>query len=597
LTRIKHITTKEVAPPAELHPLRRFFASEETASSLSVVKTPPVSHRVIGQPAAHWSEAIMWSVAEHVAASVAALLNPKGSTAQAMTTTEAATTAAAALLAVYASYKIISGVVEEWSIQRALSKQGLYRPSSTLPILGNTLDVMVYHKHRFHDWMTDQSRITGGKPWVLSIIGRPTTIVFTSPEACEDIFKTQFEVFEKGEELIDLGHDVFGDGIVGVDGHKWLQQRRTASHLFSMQMLRDVMDDVVMEKTEKLCEVLSACARSGKPVGMKSLLSKFTSDVFTKVGFGVDLQGLEKSLEGDVEAEHPFIQAVADYGPLIQARAHSPTWFWKLKRFFNIGDERQFKKSANVVQDLIHDIMVESLANKAKNNGDTKPRRDLLTLFVDSSGTNDAMVVRDIVMNFFFAGKDTTSFSMSWFLVMMNRHPRVLRKIREEIRTNLPDLGTRVPTMEELSKLPYLEAAIKESLRLYMTAIHRTPNRSTTLSDGTFVPLGTYAIVSAYASARMASVWGPDAEEYRPERFIDEDIGKLKVVSPFKFISFIGGPRQCLGIRFAMLEMKTAMATLMNRFDLETVEDPFSITYDFSLVLPVKGDLIVNVRE
>jgi len=536
----------------------------------------------------------MWSVAEHVAAAGAALLNPKGSTTKAMTTTEAATTAAAALLAVYASYKIISGVVEEWSIQRALSKQGLYRPSSTLPILGNTLDVMVYHKHRLQDWMTDQSRASGGKPWVLSIIGRPTTIVFTSPEACEDIFKTQFEVFERGPAMRDLARDFFGDGILGVDGHAWLQQRRTASHLFSMQMLRDVMDDVIIEKTYKFCAVLSAAVHSGEPISMKLLLSKFTSDVFTKVGFGVDLKSLENTLTG--VADHPFLEAAEDFGPMIQVRIQSPKWLWKIKRFLNIGNERRFKRSAAVVHDAVHNIMAESLSNKT-SQASNKPRRDLLTLFVDSSGITDTRVVRDIVVNFFLAGRGTTSMTMSWFLVMMNRHPRVLTKIREEIQTNLPELGGRVPTMEDLNKLPYLEAAIKECLRMYMSAIPRTPNRATTLSDGTFVPFGTNTVMSVYASARMTSVWGPDAEEYRPERFIDKDTGKLKVVSPFKFFTFLAGPRQCLGMRFAMLEMKSAMAAIMTRFDLKTVEDPFSITYDFSLVVPVKGDLMVNVHE
>jgi cytochrome P450 len=501
-----------------------------------------------------------------------------------------------AAFAAHVSLHAVVGSVRRVKATRELVKQGVPHPASTLPLLGNTLDIMLYHKHRLHDWFSDQSQASGGRPWVLTVVGKPPTLIITSPELCEDVLKTQFEVFERGPEMIELGYDFMGKGIGNVDGDEWVQQRRTASHLFSTQMLRDVVHDVVVDKTQQICDVLSACARSGKAVSMKSLLVKFASDVFTEVAFGVDMKCLKKSLDGDVEQEHPFIRAIADFGVGFQSRLHSPAWLWKLKRFLNVGEERMVTNSRKIILDLVHGIMSESLSSKTSaSNG--KPRRDLLTLFVEMYGSANPMDVRDMVVNFLLAGKDTTSFSMSWFFVMINRHPRVLHKIREEIRANIPDLGKRVPTMEELHKLPFLEAAIRESLRLNMTGVHRTSNRAAMLVDGTFVPVNTNVIVSAYASARMKPIWGPDAEEYRPERFLDEVTGELKVISPYKFLSFIGGPRQCLGMRFAMLEMKIALAMMANRFDVKTVEDPFSLTYDFSLVLPVKGDFMVTVRE
>lgn len=84
---------------------------------------------------------------------------------------------------------------------------------------------------------------------MLRIIGRPPTLVLTSPREIEEVFKTHVDIFEKGPDICEIGYDFFGDGIVGVDGEKWLKQRRTASHLFSMTMLRDVMDAVVIEKS------------------------------------------------------------------------------------------------------------------------------------------------------------------------------------------------------------------------------------------------------------------------------------------------------------------------------------------------------------
>ncbi|KAE9195151.1 hypothetical protein PF002_g23408 [Phytophthora fragariae] len=450
-------------------------------------------------------------------------------------TFDKAASAVALATAAYVGWNIVSVVVARRAVNRVLADQGLYEPPS-LPVLGHTLDLMI-----------------------------------------EDVFKTQVDIFEKGPDICEISHDFFGDGIVGVDGEKWLKQRRTASHLFSMSMLRDVMDAVVMEKTLQLRDVLAECARSNRPVSMKSLLTKLSSDVFTKIGFGVDLNGLGGDV--DDEMEHPFIKAVETYGSVFQSRLQSPMWLWRLKKRLGVGEEDELRKARIIVHDLVMEIMKQSMANKSSPTG-SKQQKDLTTLFMETmDSTADVMEVRDAVMNFFLAGRDTTSFSMSWMIVNMNRYPRVLEKIRDEINAKLPELLTgelQAPSMADLQKLPYLEAAMRESLRLYMSTMHRAPNQSTTLSSGLHVPF--------------------DAAEYRPERWIGED-GHVLKVSPFKFFSFLAGPHQCLGMRFALLEMQTVMAVLLSRFDIKTVENPFEITYDYSLVIPVKGPLMANIHD
>ncbi|KAF1781029.1 Cytochrome P450, conserved site [Phytophthora cactorum] len=503
--------------------------------------------------------------------------------AQYQVTERQAVLTAGALSGLYLGYKLLAAVYKEMKITRALDSQGLHRPKSTLPILGNTLDVMYFQKDRLQDWMAEQSQISEGKPWVLSIIGRPQTLIITSPEACEDVFKTQFDTFGRGDELVDLQHDIFGEGVAGVDGEKWLKQRRIASHMFSMKMLRDVMDEVIMEKSIKLRDVLAQCAKEGRRRVHQDWLRR----------------GPSRS-DGDINSEmdHPFIEAVDGYAEVFGARLQSPMWYWKLKRFLNIGDERMLKRCIKVATDLLNEVMLKSMASKTAEDWNTKT--DLLTLFVDSTGNTDSSDLRDAMMNFFLAGKETTSFSMAWVIVNLNRHPRVLAKLRKQIRDNLPELMTgelQVPTMEDLHKIPYIEAVLKESLRLYMTGVHRTPMRSTTLRDGTFVPFGSYVVMSVYAAARVKNVWGEDAAEYNPDRWIDEETGKIKSINPFQFITFGGGPHQCVGMRFALLEMQTVIAVLFSRFDIKTVEDSFKITYDYSVTLPIKGPLECTIHE
>ncbi|ETO71131.1 hypothetical protein F444_12495 [Phytophthora nicotianae P1976] len=367
-----------------------------------------------------------------------------------------AAAAIAFVIVVYVGWNVASSVVARRAVNKVLADQVIYEPPS-LPVLGHTLE-LANNKDHLHDWFTENL-------WL------------QVDDQIEEVFKTHVNIFEKGPDIREIGYDFFGEGIVGVDGEKWRQQRRTASHLFSMNMLKDKMDAVVIEKSLQLRDVLAECARLNKPVSMKSLLSKLSSDVFTKIGFGVDLNGLGGDV--DVEMEHSFIKAVETFGYVFQSRLQSPMWLWRLKKRFGLAEEGELRKAKKIVHDLVMEIMKKSITDKNAATS-SKQEKDLIALFMDTmDSTADVMEVRDAVMNFFLAGKDTTTFSMSWMIVNMNRYPRVLDKIRAEINSNLPELVSgelEAPSMSDLQKLPYLEAAMRESLRLYMATVHRAPN-------------------------------------------------------------------------------------------------------------------------
>jgi cytochrome P450 len=128
-------------------------------------------------------------------------------------------------------------------------------------------------------------------------------------------------------------------------------------------------------------------------------------------------------------------------------------------------------------------------------------------------------------------------------------------------------------------------------------AMQRIAAQDTTLDNGTFIKAGTRIILPHYAMGHLETVWGPDAEQFEPERWIDPDTGKLLRVSPFKFTAFLGGPRMCLGMRFALAEMKITLATILSKFDIDTVRDPFEFTYVPSVTLQVKGPVDVAITR
>jgi fatty acid omega-hydroxylase len=116
------------------------------------------------------------------------------------------------------------------------------------------------------------------------------------------------------------------------------------------------------------------------------------------------------------------------------------------------------------------------------------------------------------------------------------------------------------------------------------------------LSDGTFIKAGQHVVIPSYALGRMESIWGPDVMDFKPERWIDQDSGKLIPVSSFKFSAFNGGPRICLGKNLAMMEMKIVAAGILSRFHME-VQEPEKIRYGFGVTLHLKDPLLVHVQQ
>uniref|UniRef100_K3W7E8 Cytochrome P450 n=1 Tax=Globisporangium ultimum (strain ATCC 200006 / CBS 805.95 / DAOM BR144) TaxID=431595 RepID=K3W7E8_GLOUD len=485
------------------------------------------------------------------------------------------------------------------------------QPATTLPILANTID-FAQSASRLYDFFLDETQRQHGKMWRYRAIGLPVTLVLTTPEAYEDVLKTKFDDFAKGYVMWKNMEDLLGNGIFTVDGKLWVHQRKTASHLFSLQMMRDSMEQTAIHYTAILQSRLENIAHNNEVVNLKRLLDLFTMDVFTKIGFGVDLNNLKSN------ENHEFLNAFERVSSTLFARFTAPMWVWQVKKWLNIGSEKSMAKDIKALNTLIFDIISRSMAKQTAArvndvaNAASGGSRDLISLFFEKESTeyangeqvktDQAKLIRDMTLSFVAAGRDTTSQSMSWFLLMLNQYPDVLAKIREELKDKLPDLvnGKKlVPSMEDVQQLVYLDAALKESLRLNpVVAVNsRIAVRDTTLSDGTLIKKGTKVSMPHYATARLEAFWGKDAAEYNPDRWLDPATRKPILVSPYRYTTFSGGPRVCIGMKFAMMEMKIAMATVLSHFDVKTVRDPFAIMYRPTLTMTIDGPVDVRVMK
>ena len=189
----------------------------------------------------------------------------------------------------------------------------------------------------------------------------------------------------------------------------------------------------------------------------------------------------------------------------------------------------------------------------------------------EHEGLNEDMVAAQGIV-FLAAGFETTSSTMSLLLYNLAKHPMIQEKVYAEIASVLENNEEDAIDHDTIAEMPYLEACLYETLRLYPIVIRnqRYCNKDS-LIDGKLIKKGTSIIVPTWAMHRNPELYGEDASEFKPERFIEEE-GGVKVAEKFSdltFQAFGGGPRICIGMRFAMTEMKLAMTKLLSTFSFE----------------------------
>ncbi|CAN6866007.1 unnamed protein product [Brassica oleracea] len=186
-------------------------------------------------------------------------------------------------------------------------------------------------------------------------------------------------------------------------------------------------------------------------------------------------------------------------------------------------------------------------------------------------------------------GRDTTSSVLTWFFWLLSKHPQVLTKIRKVINTKYD------PT--DLEKLVYLHAALSETMRLYppLPFNHKSPAKPDVLPSGHKVEANSKIVICIYALGRMRSIWGEDALDFKPERWIS-DSGDLRHEPSYKFMAFNAGPRACLGKHLALMQIKIVAVEIIQKYDFEVTKGD-KIKPVPSVILRMKHGLSVKVTK
>ncbi|KAM5370878.1 hypothetical protein ACJZ2D_008311 [Fusarium nematophilum] len=233
-----------------------------------------------------------------------------------------------------------------------------------------------------------------------------------------------------------------------------------------------------------------------------------------------------------------------------------------------------------------------------KRNADRLSYKDLCSKFLDGQAKYPQLVKQDeilgIIMSTIGAGADTTAGTLTYTLYFLSKHPAARATLQQEIQQNL-EAGTlsQTPKWPEVNKMPYLDAVLKESMRLLPIAswgLDRIVPPAGVIIAGEFIPGGTIVGCQIDAIHQDQGVYGRDSAEFRPERWLEANEDQRRQMDR-AFLAFSAGKRTCTGVHIAWLEMKKTLPLLMMNFDLDLVDPMQDVTEG------IRSQLLKNISH
>ncbi|KAF8860798.1 cytochrome P450 [Acephala macrosclerotiorum] len=381
------------------------------------------------------------------------------------------------------------------------------------------------------------------------------------PDDIESILSTNFIGYSFGVRP-HVFKPLLGSGIFTQEGTAWKHSRELLRKQFVRAQYQNL--DQFKEHVDNLIN----CLPDEGVVDMQPLFFNLTLDTATALLFGKSVYSLRADLDQEKENRY-FSENFNTAQEGLAKRFRIAPWHF----FYNPAHFR--RACSNVHQFIERYIQQRNLEFKTEEDGSDGSYGFIDQVARESHGMED---LRDQLLNVLLAGRDTTACCLSWTIYLIVRHDSVMECLRAEIETTVGDSSDL--TREQIMKMRYLGFVIKESLRLYPPVpLNIREARQTTFlpmgggpdgHDPVLVRKGEVVVVSQYITSRKKNIYGPDAEDFRPERWEGDKLAKIG----WAYFPFSGGPRHCLGEDFALMEVSYTIVRLLQTFRRITLPEP-----------------------
>jgi len=398
-------------------------------------------------------------------------------------------------------------------------------------------------------------------------------IIISRPEACEYITRSNHQNYVKGISFQQL-KSIMGNGLLVADGPGWQKQRRLAQPHFNRPVVLKYKDQIA-ECTEELLIRLEQLAKTNQPVDIFAEMSMVAFNLVGRTLFGACIKDEMKIVEA----------ALPDIGEYIYKKIQSPV---PLPLWLPLPLHLRYKKSEAKLNEVVYRIIEQRRQDGADRN-------DLLTklMYAVDEETGESLSnlqLRDEVMSLMLAGYETTADGMAWSWYYLAKNKSLVNKLHHEVDTVL---NGRMATSDDLGDLTYTGQVIDETMRLTPPAWSFTRQAlSDDVVTGYEISTKDIIVVSPYTLHRWPDLW-PDPECFDPDRFAPEVARKR---NRWHYLPFGAGAHNCIGQHLALIEMKTIIAAVAQRFHFELAPG-YPVEMEPNITLRPKNGIYMFVRR
>ncbi|KAL4755728.1 cytochrome P450 [Aspergillus foveolatus] len=371
------------------------------------------------------------------------------------------------------------------------------------------------------------------------------------PENVEAVLSTNFQDYGFGARR-EIFAPLLGNGIFTQEGPSWKHSRELLRKQFSRVQNRS------LTHFHEHVDNLVACLPAGRVIDLQPLFFNLTLDTTTALLFGKSVYSLRADTDQDTDNKL-FAESfnIAQEG--LAKRFRIAPWHF-------LYNPPGFRKACANVHRFVEQYL-DSLNLGEEDTLDDKSHGFIKQIAQESANKEE---LRDQLLNVLLAGRDTTACCLAWTFRLLVRHDHAMICLRKEISSIMGE--SLHATREQIKKMTYLSCVIKESLRLYppVPLNNREAKQTTILPTGggpnadrpMLVRKGELVVFSQYVNSRKKNIYGADADEFRPERWKTGELAKIG----WAYFPFNGGPRQCLGEDFALMEVSYTVVRLLQTF-------------------------------